>query len=132
WQALKPNGLPEGFASGNGRIEAVEIDVSTKTPGRIEEILVEEGDFVEAGQVLARMDTAVLRAQLREAEAQLRRAEIGIGTAQSLVRQRGAERTAAAAVVAQREAELNAAQKRLSRTQTLAARGTAAAQTLDD
>src|SRR5690606_26046194 len=100
-------GLPEGFASGNGRIEAVEIDVATKTPGRIREILVEEGDFVEAGQVLARMDVAVLEAQLREAEARLQRAEIGIGTARSIVKQRQAERAAAAAVVAQREAELD-------------------------
>ena len=59
------------------------------------EILVHEGDFVKAGQVLARMDTAVLEAQLREAEAQLRKAVIGIETAKSLVDQREAEKTAA-------------------------------------
>ena len=132
WQSLKPEGLPEGFASGNGRIEAVEIDVATKTPGRVKEILVNEGDFVTAGQVLARMDTAVLEAQLREAEARLQRARIGIETARSLVTQREAERAAAAAVVSQREAEREAARQRLARTEELAARGTAARQTLDD
>jgi len=78
WQALRPAGLPPGFAQGNGRIEAVEIDVATKIAGRVSDILVNEGDFVTAGQIVARMDTAVLEAQLREAEAQLRRAVIAI------------------------------------------------------
>lgn len=132
WEFLKPNGLPDGFASGNGRIEATEIDVATKTPGRINDILVREGDFVRAGQVLANMDTDVLKAQLREAEAQLQRALISIETAQSKVRQRSAEKTAAVAVVAQRRAELDAAQRRFARTKELAAKGVAAVQTLDD
>ena len=132
WQVFRPKGLPEGFASGNGRIEAVEIDIATKTAGRIRQILVDEGEFVRAGQALARMDTAVLEAELREAEAQLQRALIGIETARSVVTQREAEKAAATAVVAQREAELDAAQKRLARTEPLAARGTAAIQTLDD
>ena len=58
-----------------------------------------EGDFVRAGQVLGRMDTAVLEAQHREAEAQLQKAEIGIKTAKSLVIQRETEKTASVAVV---------------------------------
>src|SRR3546814_18329278 len=68
WWFLQPRGLPDGFAAGNGRIEAVEIDIAAKTAGRVREILVNEGDFVSAGQVLAKMDTAVLEAQPREAE----------------------------------------------------------------
>jgi HlyD family secretion protein len=83
WRYVQPEGLPEGFASGNGRIEAVEIDVAAKTAGRIVEILANEGDFIRAGQVVARMDTAVLEAQRREAEAQLQQSLIGVGTAQS-------------------------------------------------
>jgi len=39
WQLLQPNGLPDGLASGNGRIEAIEIDIATKSAGRVEEIL---------------------------------------------------------------------------------------------
>ncbi|WP_366554826.1 HlyD family secretion protein [Aquibaculum sediminis] len=132
WQGLGDQDLPAGFASGNGRIEAVEIDVATRTPGRITEILANEGDFVEAGQVLARMDTAVLDAQLREAQAQFRRAEIAVGTAGSLVTQRRAEKAAAEAVVAQREAELDAAERRLARSEELAPRGTVPVQRLDD
>ena len=132
WYGLKPEGLPEGFASGNGRIEAVEIDIAAKTPGRVEEILVREGDFVRSGQVLATMDTAVLKAQLREAKAQLQRAHISVETAQSQVTQRQAQKAAAEAVVAQREAEREAARRRLARSETLATRGNVSEQTLDD
>ena len=80
WWHFQPQDLPDGFAAGNGWIEAVEIDIAARTAGRIREILINEGDFVRAGQVLAKMDTAVLEAQLREAEKQLRRALIGIET----------------------------------------------------
>ncbi len=132
WHAMQPVPLPPGIASGNGRIEGVEIDVATKIPGRVAEVLVHEGEFVTAGQVLARMDTASLEAQLREARAQLERARIGIQTALSLVAQRESEKEAANAVVAQRAAQLEAARRRLARTEDLAARGNAPQQTLDD
>lgn len=132
WYALQPKGLPAGFASGNGRIEAVEIDVAAKTAGRLKDVFVQEGDFVAAGAPLARIDTAVLDAQLREAQADLRRTEIGIETAHSLVIQRQAERDAAQALIAQRQAELDAAAKRLDRTESLTSSGTASRQTRDD
>ena len=132
WQSLTNGGLPDGFAGGNGRIEAVEIDIAAKLPGRVQEILVDEGDFVAAGQVLVMMDTAALAAQLRQAEAQLQQALIGVDSARSQVRQRQAERAAVEALVAQRVAERNAAQSRLARTEQLAARGTASRQALDD
>jgi len=132
WQRMAgADGFP-GIASGNGRIEATEIDVATKAPGRVAEILVDEGDFVSAGQVLARMDTEALQAQLREARAGLARARIGVETAHSLIAQREAELAAAGAVVAQREAERRAAQARFARTENLAARDAISQQTLDD
>lgn len=132
WDHLQGDGLPDGIASGNGRIEAVEIDISTKTAGRISEIFAQEGDFVEAGQELARMDTRQLEARQREAEAQLRRATISIDTANSLVAQRQAEQEAAQAVVAQRQAELEAAQKRLERAERLSQSNAVSQQVLDD
>ena len=132
WQKLHPSDLPEGFASGNGRIEAVEIDIATKTAGRIREILVDEGDFVTADQVIARMDTDQLQAQRREAEAQLQGALINVETAKSVVTQREAERESATAVVAQRDAEYDAAKRRLVRTEQLADKGNAPEQTRDD
>ncbi|MYZ49470.1 HlyD family secretion protein [Propylenella binzhouense] len=132
WQALQDDGLPDGIARGNGRIEAVEIDIATKAAGRVRDILVGEGDFVEAGQVLAQMDTEQIEAQRRQAEAQLQRAKIGVETAESVVVQREAERKAAAAVLAQRQAELDAAQSRLARSEQLARTDTVSRQVLDD
>jgi len=132
WTKLADHGLPPGVASGNGRVEAVEIDVSTKTPGRIEEILVDEGDFVSAGQPLARMDTKQLEAQRRQAEAQLQRTVISVDTAKSLVTQRQAEREAAVAVVAQRAAQLDAASRKQARSEQLAKTDNVSLQVLDD
>jgi HlyD family secretion protein len=132
WWALRPEGLPEGIASGNGRIEATEIDIAAKSPGRVVEILKREGDFVEAGEVLARMDTEVLRAQQAEARAKVRQAENAYLTAQSIVAQRENELAAAEAVVAQRRAELKAAEKRLRRSLALVDEGAASRQQLDD
>jgi HlyD family secretion protein len=132
WLWLNPPPLPLGIARANGRIEAVEIDIAAKTPGRIKEILADEGDFITAGEVLVRMDTAVLEAQRREAEAQLQRAQISVETAKSVVTQREAEKAAAQATQAQREAEYEAAQRRLERSEALAPKGAASRQELDD
>ncbi|OWW04759.1 glycoside hydrolase family 43 [Rhizobium sp. R72] len=132
WQTFSNGGLPDGIASGNGRIEATEIDISTKTAGRIQDIVVNEGDFVAAGQVLARMDTEQLEARRRQGQAQLRRAVIGVDTANSLVKQREAEHAAAIAVVAQREAEADAAQTKLARSEQLRKSNTISQQILDD
>ncbi|QGZ28995.1 HlyD family secretion protein [Stutzerimonas stutzeri] len=132
WAELRPRGLAEGFVSGNGRIEATEIDIATKTAGRVIQIEVEEGDFVQPGQVLARMDIEVLNAQLNQASAQVRQGENAVLTAQATVAMRESERATAEAVVTQRRAELTAAQKRHQRTETLVARNAMARQQLDD
>ncbi|ATN37393.1 glycoside hydrolase family 43 (plasmid) [Rhizobium sp. ACO-34A] len=132
WLTSAGDDLPEGIASGNGRLEAVEIDIAAKTAGRLKDILVSEGDFVKAGQVLAEIDTTQLVAKKRQAEAELRRSEIGIDTAGSLVTQREAERASAEAVIEQRQAELEAAEGRLSRSEQLARGNTISQQVLDD
>lgn len=132
WFTTRPTGLPEGFASGNGRLEAVEIDISAKSPGRIREIDVDEGQTVKAGDVVARMDVETLNAQLAEAQAQLAQAVNSIQIAQSQVSQRESERAAAMATVRQREAERGAARKRLGRSETLAREGATPVQERDD
>lgn len=132
WKEFFSSALPAGIASGNGRIEAVEIDIASKIAGRIKEIYVDEGDFVTAGQVVARMDTAQLEAQRRQAQAQFHRAQIGVDTAKSLVTQRNAEKTAEVAVVAQREAELDAAESKFKRSAELVKTNVVSQQTLDD
>ncbi|WP_422017546.1 HlyD family secretion protein [Reyranella sp.] len=132
WQRYAVSDLPAGIVSGNGRIEATEIDIAAKIPGRIKEILVREGDFVKAGEVLVRMNTDQLEARRRQAEAELKRAVIGVETANSLVTQREADRKAALAIIAQREAELDAATRRLQRSEKLVMTNTISQQVLDD
>lgn len=97
--------LPEGFAMGNGRIEATEVDVATKLPGRLLEVRVREGDRVEPGQVVALLDTEALAAQRRQAQAERRRAQ--------------QEREHALAMVEQRASELDFARRDLNRLQRL-------------
>lgn len=132
WWQLRPDKLGEGFASGNGRIEATEVDVATKLAGRIASIAVDEGDFVQPGQLLAQMDTQVLDAQLAQARAQLKQAENGEVTAASQITLRESEKLAAEAVVRQRQAELEAARKRHTRSAKLVERNAMAQQQLDD
>lgn len=132
WTKLQDDGPGDGFVSGNGRIEATEIDVATKLAGRIEEILVREGDFVKAGQPLARMQTDVLAAQRDEAVAGRQQAEHAVAAAEAQVALRQSDVSAAGALVAQRRAELDAAQRRLSRTQALAQQQIVSLQNLDD
>ena len=132
WTKFADSGPGEGFVSGNGRIEATEIDIATKLPGRIEDILVREGDFVAAGQPLARMQLETLEAQRDEALAMRQQAEHSVTAAQAQVALREADVTAAQALVGQRESELDAAQRRLKRSQTLSQEGAASIQELDD
>jgi HlyD family secretion protein len=109
WLILSKPALPPGFAGGNGRLEATEIYVSTKYPGRIKDVLVNEGDTVQPGQVVARMDTEALEAQLREAEAKTQEAQDG--------------RTVAQANVAVKKAAFDYADKDYLRSEQLVGKG---------
>ena len=129
WQASHAN---EGLAGGNGRIEATEVDIATKLGGRVEEILVGEGDFVKAGEPLARMQVTSLQAQYDEAVAGKDRAVHNVAASKAQVALRQSDHAAALAVVAQREADLDAAQRRLARSETLTREGASSAQELDD
>ena len=132
WIHFRPKGLALGFASGNGRIEATELDVAAKSAGRISNILVNEGDFVEAGQVVARIDTDVLQAQLQQARAEEAQARNAVATALAIVGQRESERVASLAVVTQREAEQVSAQKTADRTQVLSEQHAASIQEFEN
>ncbi|WP_115718098.1 HlyD family secretion protein [Gallaecimonas mangrovi] len=80
-------GTPEGFVFGNGRIEATALDIATKNGGRLVELLVDEGDFVTKGQVVAKMDSDTLNAQLRQAEAKERQTRDNLQSAKAQVEQ---------------------------------------------
>lgn len=60
--------------SGTAPIEAfAEADVIAKVDGEIREVLVEEGDDVTEGQIMARLDGDRLRLELNESSARLRK-----------------------------------------------------------
>jgi len=129
---LRPSGPGKGFVSGNGRIEATEIDVATKLPGRVQNIMVNEGDFVQVGEPLAQMQTDVLDAQRAEAQAQSQQAITAVASAEAQVAARQSDTAAAQATVSQRVAELDAAQRRFVRAQILSTNGVVTLQEVDD
>ncbi len=101
--------LPPGFASGNGRLEATEVDVATKIAGRLAELGPREGDWVEVDAVVARLDADDLRAQLRAAEAQVIQAQKAVDESRAGVRKS--------------KSDVTLAKKTLKRSEELVGRG---------
>ena len=64
WTRRQASTLPPGIIAGNGRIESIQVDVAAKYAGRVRRIEAREGDLVEPGQVIVRMDAAELEAEL--------------------------------------------------------------------
>jgi len=79
------NALPEGIASGNGRIETKLVDIGPKESLRIKEILVDEGNQVKAGQVIVRMDTDTLDAELAQAKANIASAKARVAISDAAI-----------------------------------------------
>ncbi|WP_206441568.1 HlyD family secretion protein [Amphritea opalescens] len=117
WQYFQAPTLPADLASGNGRIEAVQVDISTKIAGRVESISAQEGDLVQPGQTVAMIDTAQLRAQRLRADAQIASAESQVAAAE--------------ASIAQAKARLVLAQQELARARELLKRGHASQESYD-
>ena len=132
WQLLRPAPDDGSFVRGNGRIEATEVDVAAKTPGRVDEILVNEGDFVTRADVIARMDVKALQAQLAQARAEVANAHSARETARAQVAQRQADVTMAEAVLVQGRAEYDVARRTAARSQALLSDRATSAQKADD
>jgi HlyD family secretion protein len=88
-----------------GVVEIQEVRLGPRVAGRVREVLVQEGDAVQAGQVLVRLEAPELKAQLEQAVAKLRDAEALLDKANRGPRQR--EKDAA-------EAQVHAAEARLA------------------
>ncbi|MBN1810728.1 MAG: efflux RND transporter periplasmic adaptor subunit [Anaerolineae bacterium] len=67
----------------SGFVEAEEVAVASELGGRVLELLVAEGDDVEAGQVLAQLDGTLLEAQIEAAQAGLDMAQAELAQAQA-------------------------------------------------
>ena len=92
---LRGNRMPEGIFKTNGRLEATEVDVAAKYPGRLADITVEEGSEVKAGQVVGRVSSPEYEAQLRAAQSNVERAKETMAEAQARIEERKAVLTAA-------------------------------------
>ncbi|MBI5334441.1 MAG: HlyD family efflux transporter periplasmic adaptor subunit [Burkholderiales bacterium] len=132
WQQQSNGKLPEGIAGGNGRIEATEIAIAARSPGRLAEVLVREGDDVAAGQVVARIDVASLQADLDRARTGVTQARQARDTAQAMVRMREQAVRTAQAQLAQRRSDLSLADKELQRVRQLVAQNFLSPQKLDE
>ncbi|WP_206681900.1 HlyD family secretion protein [Mesorhizobium sp. NZP2298] len=117
WWQSQQGKLPDGLVSGNGRIESDEVDISAKSAGRVRDVLVEEGDLVSAGQILARIDTTELLAERAKYVADQTSEEALLLEAK--------------ATVTQRQAELTLKEANLRRALTLANTGAVSEQTRD-
>jgi HlyD family secretion protein len=109
WKQYEASQLPAGIVSVNGRVEATQVDISTKIAGRVIEIVPHEGDIVPTGSVVALIDTSQTMAQLHQAQA-----------AAALARQTVATRLAE---VGSDDAQLHFANEEMRRTATLVAKG---------
>ncbi len=96
--------------SATGVVESFQASVAPKFVGRVEEVLVQEGDRVEVGQTLARLAAAQELAALREREASLEAAKAQAARAAAALAQ---ERSASTARIALADAALKAARARL-------------------
>ena len=116
WQKMK-SALPEGIASGNGRIEAKLVDVAAKEALRVKEIRVDEGALVHPGDVLVVLDTATLESQLAEAK-------LNVAATQE-------KEAVAQAAIARRKAEIELAKIEVDRSQRLVAQRAGSQRELD-
>jgi len=109
WKQYEATALPTGILSVNGRVEATQVDISTKIQGRVIEIIPHEGDMVSPGEVVARIDTSETGAQLHQAQASA-----------ELARQTFTTREAD---VASDQAQMDLANQEMQRTATLVDKG---------
>ena len=117
WKQYEASALPAGIVSINGRVEATQVDISTKIPGRVIEIVPHEGDVVSPGEVVARVDTS-------ETEPQLHQAQAAAEVARQTLMTREAE-------VASDQAQLDLANAEMQRTATLVGKGWATPEKYD-
>ena len=117
WTLRQTNALPEGIVASNGRVEATQVEIATKMAGQVIEIVPREGDMVDVGSVVARLDRAEIDAQFRQAQAEAQRAR--------------KTSDAATAALASRKAELTFSQQEFDRTTILLKKGFATIQRLD-
>ena len=87
---LRGQKQPYGIAKAEGRVEGNQVDVSSKYPGQLAEVSVQEGTNVAIGQVIARVSSPEFEAQLRAAQSDLQSAQDGLAGAEADIASRKA------------------------------------------
>ncbi|MFI8009326.1 HlyD family efflux transporter periplasmic adaptor subunit [Acinetobacter sp. ABJ_C4_1] len=100
-----------------GNVDIRQVSLAFEQSGRIEKLLVQEGDKVKAGQVLATLNTNALHIQAKQAQARLKAQQEAI--VKQDVGARPEEITQAKAQLASAQAELDKTNKNLQRLQIL-------------
>ena len=78
WQAFQPQALPL-----QGQIDAQEINISSKVPGRVARVAVQPGQAVKAGDLVFELDSPEVRAKLAQAQAAQEAAQAVAGKAKN-------------------------------------------------
>ncbi len=126
WVVRRPADTRLGLT---GTIEALQVDVAAKITGRVVELSARDGQPVERGQLLARLDSAELDAESRRAEATLAMAEAQLRDLQAGSRSQEIEQARAA--LRQTTVTKEWYQRELGRTRELFAKELVAAQDVD-
>lgn len=130
-QAVATRGVIRQIVGGKGKVEpAAEVRLTANLFGRIQTINVQDGDRVQAGDVVAEMESADLRAQLDQARSRLEEARAKLAEVESGPRPQELE--AARTRVAEAEAVRREANAVLTRARVLHERGLIARIELDE
>ncbi|MBE9109866.1 efflux RND transporter periplasmic adaptor subunit [Nodosilinea sp. LEGE 07298] len=122
----------------NGVVQPIrKINISPRTEGRIVELFVREGDFIEPGQVIARMDNEQLQAQVSQYQAILARSQAELaerlaGTRPEEIAKAEADVIRFEAQVQEARSRLQLAMEKLNRRQLLEREGAISRETLDE
>jgi HlyD family secretion protein len=122
----------------NGTVQPIQtVNLSPKNPGILAELYVKQGDRVQKGQMIARMENndaqaELLQAQARVARAQAKLTQVRTGNRSEDIAQAEARVQQAAARVNEAEARVELAEQKLTRNQSLAEQGAISSDRLDE
>jgi HlyD family secretion protein len=120
----------DGRIIATGHVEATEVRLSTKVGGTLLTRTVDEGDAVQDGLEIARIDTVDLELELAAARAERAQADADLRLKRAGYRQE--EVAEAEAMVVQAEADLDLARKDFDRMEALLASGSGTTKSRDD
>jgi ABC exporter DevB family membrane fusion protein len=128
-----PRTAAKRYVAAEGKVEAMhgfEVEVGSEIDGKIAEFFVEEGDYVEKGRLIAKMENRDIEAKLKEALAELEVARSRLKEVASGAREEEIKKAAAALAAA--AADMEFAKMSLQRQKDLFAEGLVPKELLDE